>query len=47
MKFFEDSFGEASADVTDGFVGVGRSIMACQQEGAVPRCAFTFAVVGT
>lgn len=46
VELFKDGFAEASADVTDAFVSVGCSIVASQEEGAVDRGAFAFAVVG-
>ncbi len=35
MEFFENGFGEAGADVADGFVGVGCGVVAGEEEGAV------------
>ena len=46
VELFEDLFGEAGADVADGFVGVGGSVVAGEEEGAVDRGAFAFAEVG-
>ena len=42
----EQGFGEAGADVADGFVGVGGGVVAGEEEGAEYGSAFAFAVVG-
>lgn len=46
VEVFEDLFGEAGADVADGFVSVVVWVVAGEQEGAVDGGSFTFAVVG-
>ncbi len=47
MQFFENSFGETRADVADGFVGIGRSVVAGEEKGSIHGCSFSFSVVGT
>lgn len=46
MEGGKESFGEAGADVADGFVGVGSGVVAGEEEGAEDGGAFAFAVVG-
>ena len=43
MEGGKESFGEAGADVADGFVGVGSGVVAGEDEDGG---AFAFAVVG-
>jgi hypothetical protein len=45
VQLFQDRFAEASANVADGFVGVGCGVVAGKEEGAVDGGAFAFAVV--
>lgn len=45
MQFLENRFGKPCSDVADCLVGVGGAVVAGEQEGAVNRGAFAFAVV--
>ena len=47
VKFFQDGFREAGADVADCFVHLFRGIVASQEECAVDGGTFSFAEVGT
>lgn len=45
VQLLEEGLREARADVADSLVGVIFSVVACKQEGAVPRCALAFAMI--
>lgn len=45
MEVFEDLLREASADVADCLVHVGRRVVAGQQECTINRCSFALAIV--